>query len=107
VHTPEKFPKISADYVNAKNQYESGENIGVKIDTSSVYPIKKIEYFFNGRYAGQIPPTLKVFNFTPSQIDTINIGAENELRLVVYDNVLNKGELSLKFVIIGNTSESL
>jgi len=106
VHTPEKFPNISAGFVNIKDQYGSNEKISVTINTSGVYPIKKIEYFFNGRYAGQMTATQKTLNFTPSQIETINIGAENELRLVVYDNMLNKEESSLKFVIIGNTSES-
>jgi hypothetical protein len=57
----------------------------------------KAEFYVNGVFAGNSFSAPFSFSFTPDDIS--NISDSNELKVVLYDSVLNRGESSITFNI--------
>ncbi len=94
VHTVGSDPNPAILEPNPNKVYSMDENINVKILNQGIYPIQKIEYFMNGVFIGSAKSPFN-FSFTPNEID--NIGNVNQLKVIVYDNVYNKGEALIEF----------
>lgn len=97
VHAPELAPQVTITSPNNRATFDENEVISVTLKTNTVtsYPISKAEYFINDKYIGTAHTSPFGFSFIPSDIDKIE--NENELRVVVYDSVLNKGEAKVRF----------
>ncbi len=69
------------------------QNGSMNVTTSLVanYPLKKIDYYLNDNFIGS--STTNLFTFVPSDVNAI-VG-QNTLRVVVTDEIYNKGESSV------------
>ena len=67
----------------------------VKIQSNSKYPLSRADFFLNNIYLGSTTDSPFGFSFFPN--NTENIKEENELKVIIYDSVKNKGESSVFF----------
>jgi len=97
VHTPALAPQIKIIYPNETNLYNPDEKINVIISNNSysVYPLIKVNYYLNGQYLGS--SNSNVFSFVPS--DVKNLRDRNELKVIGFDGVYNKGETTMMIKI--------
>ncbi len=92
IHTSAAAPRIIINSPQEGGLYTKTTPIQISLNISSTsgYPISKADFYVNGKYLGSSQSTPFSFSFLPSDIDSIR--AINELKVDVYDSVLNKGE---------------
>ena len=90
IHTPGKAPKIKILYPSSTKIYNTKEKINILISNNSYskYPLTKLNFYLNGRFIGSSNTTS--FSFIPNDISGIK--NNNELKIVGFDSVYNKGE---------------
>ncbi len=96
VHTDATKPTISIIEPNNRIIYSPSGKISLKISSSSVYPLVKMDVFVNDIYLGTTDAPFN-FSFVPSLLE--NLQTNNEIKVVVYDSVYNKSEASLNFQV--------
>lgn len=96
-HKPEFAPKIVVTNPVPNLPYGKNGQMVVAVEISGRYPIAKVDYFINGNFAGSVNRYPWNFSFLPSSIE--DIADTNELRIVAYDSVLNRGEVRASFNI--------
>ncbi|NQV87945.1 MAG: transglycosylase domain-containing protein [Parcubacteria group bacterium] len=92
IHGPQYAPQVNITNPIGNLGYNKEEKMNITVNTSGRFPILKIEYFINGNYIGNATSYPFYFSFIPN-----DFGAEtgsNILKIFVYDNVLNKTEVS-------------
>lgn len=97
VHIEKNKPKIKITNPTKDAEYDKNKKIIIGISNSETYPILKIEYILNGKYLGTSNKYPFIFVLDPNEIE--NIKEENELRVIGYDTVFNKGEDVVVFKI--------
>lgn len=90
VHIKKNKPKIKIINPTADKEYNKDERIVIKTTSSGTYPLLKAEYVVNGEYIGTANKPPFDFILIPDEIE--NIKKENELRVIGYDTIFNKGE---------------
>ena len=96
VHTSAKKPKVTILSPKSGNVYPQSQRVALNITSSGIYPIQKIEVFINDSYVDSLTPPWN-FSFVPENIE--NLREWNELKLVYYDSVYNRGETASTFRI--------
>ena len=96
VHTSSTKPNISIIEPDTSTVYPVNEKINLKISSSSIYPLQKIDIFINGVYLETDQPPFN-FSFTPS--DLSNLQAENDLKIISYDTIYNRSETDSTFEV--------
>jgi len=94
VHIEENKPIVLIIEPNTNTIYPSNQKIQLKISSSSIFPLQKIEVFINDAYLGTVKPPFN-FSFTPSDLD--NLISENTLKIISYDTAYNRSETSSIF----------
>jgi len=97
MHGPEFTPRISVTNPIPNLPYGKSGKMVVAVDISGRFSISKVDYFINGDFAGSVNKYPWNFSFLPSSIESIR--ATNELKVVAYDSVLNRGETKTSFNI--------
>lgn len=97
MHRPEFAPKITITNPIPNVPYGKNGQMVVAVEISGRFPTSKVDYFLNGNFAGSVSRFPWNFSFLPSSIEDIH--ATNELRVVAYDSVLNRGEARSSFNI--------
>jgi len=99
VHRPENAPRVTIQSPQNRAAFNEDDviDIDISITTVTEYPITKAEYFINNRYIGTAHTAPFGFSFVPS--DFSRIENENELKVIIYDSVLNKGEARTRFMV--------
>ncbi|MBU1557740.1 PBP1A family penicillin-binding protein [Patescibacteria group bacterium] len=97
IHTPEKAPQIKLIYPNSTSVYSSSQKINILVSNNSYsgYPLIKLNFYLNGRFIGSSNTTS--FSFIPSDVSEIK--DINELKVVGFDSVYNKGETVINLKI--------
>jgi len=95
VHTPESKPIIHLIEPNPSKTYNLNDKISLSFTNTSRYPLDKIDVFVNNTYLGSDKKLPLNFSFIPSEIT--NIKPINELKLVIYDAVLNSTQIITSF----------
>lgn len=98
IHKPEYAPQVSVLKPFPNDLYERSEKIYVSINASGRFPLLKVEYFLGSQFIGSTNNFPFLFSFIPADLDNLNIG-QNTLRVIVYDTVLNKTEVSVPITI--------
>lgn len=98
VHKPEFFPKVTVTTPSSSAAYPPNQKIFISTLVNSSFPISKVEFFLNGEYLGNSSLHPFIFSFIPGDFE--NITDENQLRVVVYDSVFNKGEATVNFRVL-------
>ena len=90
VHKPEFAPQITILEPKSENIYNKNDKITISLQNSSKFPISRVDVFLNNIYLGS---TINApFNFSFNPIDIEETKDKNELKVIVYDSVKNKGE---------------
>ena len=97
IHKPEFYPQFVIVNPNNLLTYNKYQKINIKINNvSNHFPISKIDYYINGIFIGS-SHNQSTFSFIPNDIRDIK--TENNLKVIIYDNVLNKGIQNVYFRI--------
>lgn len=88
VHTPENSPKVQFT-TDIDTRVSPRDPLALSIQTTSKYPITKVEYFLNGRIIGTANQTPYSLIYTPSNDEVFS---KNEIGVVVTDSVFNRTE---------------
>ena len=91
VHLPAYAPKMTIISPLANEIHDINEPINVKVAYQTHFPLKSIDFFLGDVYIGSTDRPPFEFSFTPAKILPEGKLQEN-LRLVAYDEALNKGE---------------
>lgn len=98
VHRPEYDPSVSVVNFDINKVYAENVPITVGLDIGQKkYPIMKVDYFINGSFIQSKTTDFSEISFIPNTIQGIT--ASNVLKIVVYDSVLNRTEISLPFIV--------
>jgi membrane peptidoglycan carboxypeptidase len=97
VHTNVNQPKVSIVEPNSQTIYSPDQKINLRISSSGVFPLQKIDIFINGVYLETDEPPFN-FSFTPNELE--NLQNENELKIISYDTVYNKSQTTSVFKIM-------
>jgi membrane peptidoglycan carboxypeptidase len=98
IHTEANKPKITFMTPQTTSVYTTDTVISPKVFLNAVYPIKKVEYYLDGVYAGEsvLPPYSAPIKLGDRENKT---SQSAELKAVAYDLVGNKGEVLINFNI--------
>ena len=97
IHTLENTPNINLFSPQKNTEYNKDDRITTIFSIKAKYPILKVNYYLNGEMVSTSDKYPYIINFVPSSIDSLK--KENEFKIVVYDNVYNKGETIIKLKI--------
>ncbi|MFA6177746.1 MAG: PBP1A family penicillin-binding protein [Candidatus Paceibacterota bacterium] len=96
VHTPSSKPIISILEPNNTNTYSLDQKINLRILSSGIFPLQKMDIFINGVYLETVKSPFN-FSFTPKELGTIQ--NDNELKIISYDTIFNNSETNLIFKV--------
>jgi 1A family penicillin-binding protein len=97
VHTPDKTPKIEILGIDDGKSYKKEDSLNLNIKTDKDDQLKKVEIFLNGGYIGAL--TSSPFTFSLDLEGNSLIAEDNALRVVGYDEHMNKGEVAVHFMV--------
>lgn len=98
IHKPEFSPTVSISAPKADAVFDKNERVIVSLSAAAKkYPLLKAELYINGIFVDSSFSAPFSFSFAPR--DLSGITNTNELKVVVYDTVLNRGEASVTFVV--------
>ncbi|MBI2631127.1 transglycosylase domain-containing protein [Candidatus Nomurabacteria bacterium] len=96
VHTSSSKPKVAILEPNDIASYSPEQKISLKISSSGLFPLQKIDIFINDVYMETVESPF-YFSFTPSEL--ANLKENNEIKIVSYDTAYNRGETTAKFEV--------
>ncbi len=96
-HSLEHAPTVRFNEPRNSTLYKKTDKIttNISITQNSENPITKADYYLNGRYLSTTTQTPFNISFVPQDIKSAI--RNNELRVIVYDSILNKGEATTRF----------
>ncbi|TSC72767.1 MAG: 1A family penicillin-binding protein [Parcubacteria group bacterium Gr01-1014_70] len=98
IHKPEFAPTVSVSSPVPGASFNKNERVFVAISSAPKrYGLLKAELYINGVFTDSTFSAPFSFSFIPKNIN--NITETNELKVVVYDSVLNRGEAGVSFSI--------
>ncbi len=97
VHTPENIPVLSISAVDLKQVHYADTQLSFTVSSTGKFPLARVEFFINGQFIEEDTQTPFSITFTPKSIDVIT--TENNLTIIGYDTVFNKGEYSGKLLV--------
>ena len=95
IHIPENFPSFKIISPKNGQLFKKNEKITIILDSMSVYPITRVDFFINNKFIGSSKTFPFNFSFILNELN--NVKQINELRIVGYDSILNKGESVVLF----------
>ncbi|MHB1117977.1 MAG: transglycosylase domain-containing protein [Minisyncoccota bacterium] len=96
-HSAASAPILSINGVDFSVPHNSTERLVFSVTSNGVYSLSRVELFVNGQPLDQKTVAPFSFSFVPEDIDGLT--KENEITVVGYDSVLNKGVYSVKLQI--------
>ncbi|MBU1159921.1 PBP1A family penicillin-binding protein [Patescibacteria group bacterium] len=93
VHKPEYSPQINIISPDQNTVYNPENPLNISISHSGKFPMGQVDFFFNNNYLGSSNAEPFNFFFYPSKIE--GWSETSTLRIVAYDNVRNKTEVSM------------
>ncbi len=95
VHKPELSPIITIISPTNSSEININQKTNILIKNTGKYPTLKIDFFINDIFIGSSKSSPYNFSFIPKEITSIK--EINELKVIVYDSVLNKSEKTIVF----------
>lgn len=94
IHTgiPNSF--ISITEPNPATTYSPNQKIYLRFTNTGPYPIQKIDIFINDTFVETLKEPF-IFSFTPAELGDLK--SENELKIISYDSLYNRGESKTTF----------
>ncbi len=97
VHVPARMPKITIEQPVMGTLYDASEPVDIEVDYDAHYDVAAFDIFINDTYIGSTESLPFNFSFIPRDIE--NIGPTNELKVIIRDEVYNKGEAVVNFEV--------
>jgi hypothetical protein len=97
VHTTGKQPKVSIIEPSPLINYLATQNISLKISSQGPYPLKRMDVFINDTFIETLEAPF-TFYFSPKDLD--NLKTKNEIKIISYDSVENRGETTSTFSVV-------
>jgi len=94
VHTEANKPKINILIPKDNQNYNRNDRILISFTYTSKYPIMKVEYYLNNELVNTSDQSPFLGSFIPSSSNSLN-DTSNTIRVVVYDSVYNKTEMTI------------
>ncbi len=95
--TEDSIPTLVVSGVNFSQPQNNAERIILSITSTGKYPLRKVEFFINEQFVEHSTQSPFSFSFTPEDIE--NITTENNITIIGYDSILNKGTYTAKLFI--------
>ena len=92
VHTPATIPHATLVSPQPNGSNSLQERLPVILSYQGNYPFLKAEYYLNNYFVGSSQNGITTFSFVPADVGGHQ--GENTLRVIVYDTVYNKQEIS-------------
>ena len=92
IHIENNKPRISVVSPLPNIEYDKDYRVGVILSITTRFPISRAGFYLNNELIGESGSYPFTLNFVPSSTNSYTIGT-NELRVVVFDNLFNKGEV--------------
>lgn len=97
LHTTGTVPVLSITGSDLSITHTPTEQITLTITATGSYPLARAELFINNKFIGQSNQVPLTFSFTTEDIK--GISSENEITIIGYDAIMNKGTYSAKLLI--------
>lgn len=97
VHTPQNSPKIIINSPKPTDIITPKTRVNIQIGYTGKYPIKKSELYINNKYITSNERDPYSLSFIPEDIGLTQ--DRNILKVITFDNVLNKGEATVDITI--------
>jgi 1A family penicillin-binding protein len=97
IHTESSKPIFQIIGLSENETYDKNSILYGEVVSKKPTPIKKIDIYINNIYYTSLKNNPFTFSFNPSEID--NISEFNSLKIIGIDNLGNKGEFILNFLI--------
>jgi len=94
VHTESSKPTLKILEPKKDTTYEPDEKIQLRVSNTGKYPVTKIDIFINDVYAGTSNAPFN-FSFIPEDLEILK--EKNDIRIIFYDSVYNRGEVISTF----------
>ena len=98
VHTIVNEPQVKITSPLQNGQYNKDYRMGVTFSAMAHYPVNSASFYLNDELIGMSDTYPFTLNFVPSSVNSFATGT-NELKVVVSDNVFNKGEATTSVII--------
>ncbi len=95
--TAEAIPFLVVSGVDFNQPQNKSERITLSVISTGRYPLRKVEFFINERFVEH--STQAPFSFSFILDDMENITTENNLTIIGYDSILNKGAYTAKLLV--------
>ncbi len=96
VHTNLNKPSVFIVEPNSVTTYLPNQKIYLKVSSSGIFPLQKMDIFINNVYLETEQPPFN-FSFTPAELE--NLQSDNELKIISYDTAYNRSETNLVFKV--------
>lgn len=97
IHVSSNVPKVSISSPAPDAHVTSKNMVVINLSISSTFPVKKSELYVNDRYISTSEQNPQTVSFIPQDIG-VSQGI-NTIKVIVYDSVLNKGQVTQNLVI--------
>ncbi|MEX0931463.1 MAG: PBP1A family penicillin-binding protein [Candidatus Paceibacterota bacterium] len=93
VHTPETVPKLTVSGIDSNISYAENNPITLMVNNENIYPLTRLDIFINNEFIDSIQRPPFNYTFIPGNIPSIR--QSNSIRIVGYDSVYNRAEITL------------
>lgn len=93
-HSATAVPVLSVTGVDFVAPHSTTERMVFTVTSNGLYPLSRVDFFINGQLIDQNTRAPFSFSFTPE--DVVGLTTENDITIVGYDSILNKGVYSAK-----------
>ncbi|OGI46092.1 hypothetical protein A2121_01940 [Candidatus Nomurabacteria bacterium GWB1_40_6] len=94
IHTELSVPSVFITEPNETKIYSPDQKINLKLSSSGLFPLQKIEVFINDIYFETLESPFN-FSFLPKEVE--NLENRNELKVISYDTAFNRNETVVVF----------
>ncbi len=94
IHIEANKPKVTIALPNKDAKYDKDGRITSIFVAATHYPVAKANFYLNDELVGSSETSPFTINFVPSSTNSLVLG-ENRFKVVVYDNIYNKGEATV------------
>ncbi len=98
IHTEQNKPLVTIVSPLQNAVYSKDNRVWVSFFTKEHYPVSKANFYLNDEFVGASTVYPYTLNFVPSSTNSFVVGT-NELKVVVYDSIYNKGETSVSITV--------
>jgi len=96
VHTDQSKPEVFIIEPSGTKTYLPDQKIQLEISSSGRFPLERVDVFVNDVFLETLEAPFS-FSFIPKELE--NLQKNNELKIIFYDNVFNRGETTSAFEV--------